>query len=328
MQDFQLQYDLFLKKAEQKIVQTIPESNEFELYEQFRYIMSGGGKRIRPVLTMVCAGAVGADPEEATSLAAAIEILHNFTLVHDDIMDRSPIRRGRETVHIKWNEASAILLGDIMIGYAYKLLPSAKAHLRGQEIQNQLTQALIEVCEGQVLDMDSSDNPDFSIDDYFNMINKKTSSLLAASALMGAHFGIASENEIRVIETFARSLGIAFQLQDDLLDLTAEQLKFGKKIGQDIIEGKKTYIVLKAKELVETDEDINLLGKFFAEKGLDEKYICQMQDLLERSGAIKSTKSEMTNRFKTAADALSSLKDGYYKDMLVWMINKLSGREY
>ncbi|MFA7626876.1 MAG: polyprenyl synthetase family protein [Candidatus Kapaibacterium sp.] len=257
--DYKEIYSYYLSLIEKRIAEYVPQLEPERLYEPFRYIMKEGGKRLRPILTVISAGIVGGNPEKAIDCGVAIEILHNFTLVHDDIMDNSPLRRGRQTIHEKWDSATAILTGDVMIGYAYRLLPNSAEHQRADAIRAIFTNELIEVCEGQVLDMMFNQKKEVDKSEYFQMIDKKTARLIESSALIGAHIGLGSDNEINALKHIARYIGLAFQIQDDLLDMTANQNNFGKKLGKDIVEGKKTFLIITAQQKAESMTDKKLL---------------------------------------------------------------------
>jgi geranylgeranyl diphosphate synthase type II len=290
--------------------------------------MSAGGKRIRPVLAMICAGAVGGNPETALNAGIASEILHNFTLVHDDIMDESPMRRNRETIHKKWNEPIAILTGDLMVGYAFRLLPTKSESNYSDEIIRTFSDGLIEVCEGQAFDMQFNERKDVTIDEYLLMITKKTARLLETSAVIGGYCGNANQEQIIILRNYANAIGLAFQLQDDLLDLTAEEAELGKKIGQDIFEGKKTYMLLKALELVKDEKDILLLNKFISENGLDYSYVPAIKELFNRIGVLEDAQKKIDFYFNKALKEIEQLPKNKYSDMLIWMISKLNKRKY
>lgn len=324
--DFDKKYKEFVSLIEKELKSAVPDKEPKSLYEPFKYILSGGGKRIRPVLCMITTGAVGGIPEQVAKIAAAIEILHNFTLVHDDIMDESPLRRGRDTIHKKWNEAVGILTGDLMVSYSCRMLPTHKEHNRSCEIHDIFTQGYIEVCEGQGYDMDFNIYKDISMDKYLAMITKKTSWLLISSALSGAHFANASKEQLNAIFDFALNLGLGFQIQDDLLDITAEEAKFGKKIGQDIIEGKKTYLIVKARETVKNSKDKEILDLFFENDGLSEEYINPMKELFIRNGIIESAETAATQYFDKSKKALELLDKNDYTEMLSWLLDKLNQR--
>lgn len=326
--DFKSELDKFLKSVESSISENLPQGQPSNLYEPFRYIMQEGGKRIRPALAMICAGIVGANPYNAVRCGVAIEVLHNFTLVHDDIMDGSPLRRGRPTVHIKWNSDIAILTGDVMVGFAYKLLPKASEHERSDQIMSIFTNELIEVCEGQVLDMEFNDRKDVTMLEYINMIDKKTARLIEASCLIGAHIGKASNAQLQILKSIAHNIGLAFQIQDDLLDMKAEEKKLGKKIGKDIIEGKKTFLILAANQHADNIEDIELIKRFYQNNGLSEEYLAQMDDLFRRTGTYELASSQIQSYFKNAYSELEKLDSNDYSNMLKWLIESIENRNF
>ncbi|MDA3843187.1 MAG: polyprenyl synthetase family protein [Candidatus Kapabacteria bacterium] len=326
--DYEKQYIELLGKAEKYIFDFIPVSEPKEIYEPFKYIVSGGGKRIRPVLAMISAGAVGGQPEDALKSAASIEILHNFTLVHDDIMDESPVRRSRDTVHIKWDEPTAILSGDLMVGYAYKVLPSTQEHERSAYILNALTNALIEVCEGQAYDMKFNERGDVSYDEYLLMIEKKTSRLLETAAVMGGHSGLGTDEQIKALEKYAYNVGIAFQIQDDLLDITADQDILGKTIGLDIVEGKKTYLIIKCIEKATSPEHKELLKRFTENCGLSLEDVPVMKSMMENLGVLNDAGKTSEKYFNQALESLNGMPDNEYTEMLKWLVHKLNKRNY
>jgi geranylgeranyl diphosphate synthase type II len=326
--DFKLELENFIIAIEKNIQGSLPLGQPNNLYEPFRYIMQEGGKRIRPVLAMISAGVVGANPYDATKTGAAIEILHNFTLVHDDIMDGSPLRRGRQTVHMKWNSDIAILTGDVMVGYAYNLLPKASEHVRSEQIMNIFTNELIEVCEGQVLDMEFNDRKDVTMLEYINMIDKKTARLLEAACLIGAHFGNATDAQLRILENVAHNTGLAFQIQDDLLDMVADEKKLGKKIGKDIIEGKKTFLILAAKEKAADESDKAIIDEFYKKNGLPEQFIPQMDEMFRRTGAYEIASEQIRTYFEIAYSELRKLEENDYTKMLKWLISSIENRNF
>lgn len=222
----------------------------FSLYDPLNYIMNGGGKRIRPLLVLLSCEAFGGNIDDAIDAAVSVEILHNFTLVHDDIMDNAWTRRGKETIHKKWDVNSAILVGDELIGLSYRsLLRSKTTNIAG--VVKAFTDGVIEVCEGQAMDKEFETSTEVTLDDYLIMIRKKTAELLRTSSVMGAIIGSASEEGIDSISRYSENIGLAFQIQDDLLDVIADEGEFGKKIGGDIIEKKKTFLYLKAIEILD-----------------------------------------------------------------------------
>ncbi len=217
------------------------------LYDPLRYFLKIGGKRIRPALVLMGAELFGCVSEKAIPAALAVEIFHNFTLIHDDIMDRAPLRRGQQTVHEKWNTSIAILSGDVLFVKAYAQLAQQQAeHL--PELLRIFNRTAQEVCEGQQLDMDFEVQSDVQIAAYLEMIRLKTSVLLGCALELGAIIAEAKESDRTKLYTFGQEIGIAFQIQDDILDLYADPDKFGKQVGGDVISGKKTLLHLKAFE--------------------------------------------------------------------------------
>lgn len=235
-----------------------------ELYEPLSYILSIGGKRMRPALLLMACDLFGGDIDEALSPALAIEVFHNFTLMHDDIMDNAPLRRGRVTVHERWNQNVAILSGDVMLIEGYKLMMKVPDHLLRQ-ILDIFNETAVGVCEGQQIDMDFEVRGDVAIDEYIEMIRLKTAVVLGGALKIGALIGGADKKDADLLSSFGENLGIAFQLQDDILDVYGDPEKFGKQVGGDIISNKKTYLLIKALELAK-GETAELLTHILANK--------------------------------------------------------------
>jgi geranylgeranyl diphosphate synthase type II len=227
-------------------------SSPKELYEPIEYIMSLGGKRMRPVLVLMACDFFGGNTETAIHPAIAIELFHNFTLVHDDIMDNAPLRRNKATVHEKWNNSIAILSADAMMVRAYQELCKANVSMLPQ-LLSIFSETAIKVCEGQQFDMNFEKLQKVSIPQYIKMIELKTAVLLGGSLKIGALLGGAREEDAQLLYDFGKHIGIAFQLQDDILDVYADVDKFGKQLGGDIIANKKTYLLLKALEMAESN---------------------------------------------------------------------------
>ncbi|MBB5634697.1 geranylgeranyl diphosphate synthase type II [Pedobacter cryoconitis] len=228
-----------------------------KLYEPISYIMRLGGKRIRPVLLLLSSELFNTDATKAIEAALAIETFHNFTLIHDDIMDNAPLRRGQDTVHIKWGVNNAILSGDVMMVEANKHLTNLDAGILKNALHcfNSTAQG---VCEGQQLDMEFEQRTDVSIVEYINMIRLKTAVLVGGAMKLGAIVGGAGDEDANHLYDFGENFGIAFQLQDDILDVYGDPVKFGKQVGGDIISNKQTFLLLKLKELAQQD-DLTLL---------------------------------------------------------------------
>ena len=248
----------------------LPNSPE-KLYDPIEYILKIGGKRIRPILVLAAHQLYNPNFKNSLKAALAIEVFHNFTLMHDDIMDQAPLRRGSVTIHEKWGENIAILSGDVMLVESYKLLMSVDDN-NLRSILCVFNKAATEVCEGQQMDMDFETRDDVSIEEYLKMIEYKTSVLLAASLKIGAINGGASKKQSNLLYEFGKNMGIAFQLQDDLLDAFGDPYKFGKQVGGDIIANKKTFLYLKALEKASEHQKLDLI-KLYSEKNNSQKKV-------------------------------------------------------
>ena len=240
------------------------------LYEPIDYILQLSGKRIRPILTLMSADILSGDFKKALPAALAVEVFHNFTLVHDDIMDDAPLRRGKQTVHEKWNLNTGVLSGDAMLILAYQYFENYEADTF-QELAKLFSKTALEVCDGQQLDIDFETRNDVTIAEYINMIRLKTSVLVAAALKMGAIVSKAPDKDANLLYEYGLNLGLAFQLQDDYLDTFGDPETFGKQVGGDIIENKKTYLFLKAMELANNDDKQKL--QFFYKQKLEENSI-------------------------------------------------------
>ena len=253
----------YLNEIDQSVQNFHLPKNPIHLYEPINYILGLGGKRIRPVLTLMACELFQGDFSKAKNASLAVELFHNFSLVHDDIMDEAPLRRGVATVHTKWNKNIALLSGDALLIESYKLLCLYEADL-SQNLLHVFNKTASEVCEGQQSDMDFESQQSVSIDEYLEMIRKKTAVLLGCSLKMGAMIGGASTKDANDLYGFGVNLGVAFQLQDDILDVYSDQSKFGKQVGGDIVANKKTYLLLRAYQ------DANAKQKLQLEKLLNE----------------------------------------------------------
>lgn len=237
--------------------QTFPESPS-ELYEPCDYILNLGGKRLRPALTLMAAELMGAPPEDVLHTAWAVELFHNFSLIHDDIMDAAPVRRGKPTVHTRWNQTTGILSGDVMLIYAYRhlaLTPNKAAIPALLDVFNRVATG---VCEGQQLDVNFEQRDNVLLSEYIRMIELKTAVLLGGALEMGAIAVGGDLDDAALLYDFGRLAGIAFQIQDDLLDTYGDPATFGKQVGGDILQNKKTFLVIKALEVASAENAAQL----------------------------------------------------------------------
>lgn len=276
------------------------------LYEPIAYTLDMGGKRLRPVMVLLACNLLTDQVKKAYPAALAIEVFHNFTLLHDDIMDQADMRRNSPTVHKKYNPNIAILSGDAMSIMAYNyLLKSESENLAG--MFQLFSQTALEVCEGQQLDMDYETKTDVSIEEYLQMIRLKTAVLLACSLKMGALSANARNEIADQLYTFGINLGIAFQLQDDLLDVFADQNKFGKKIGNDIVSNKKTFLLLKALELSDSDTKGELL-KWIEKKEFDaQDKIKSVKDIYNKLNISDITTVTIESYYQSALNTLEEM---------------------
>ncbi|MHC5352841.1 polyprenyl synthetase family protein [Myroides sp. LJL115] len=264
-------------------INSISFSNEpKELYAPISYILSLGGKQIRPVLTLMAADIFGTDPKEAIHAATAIELFHNFSLMHDDIMDQASLRRGQQTVHKKWDTNTAILSGDAMLILAYQYFENYEP-LVFRALAKLFSKTAIEVCEGQQWDIEFENQNQVQIPQYIQMIKFKTAVLVAAALKMGAIVANASEKNALDIYDFGLNLGLAFQLQDDFLDAFGNQATFGKTIGGDILENKKTYLYLKALENADGQQKEELVALFNNKTLQGQAKIDRVKELFEQT---------------------------------------------
>lgn len=264
----------------------------YSLFEPIKYIMEDGGKRLRPVLTLLAYNLYRDDIEKALKSAIGIEIFHNYTLLHDDVMDDAELRRGRQTVHKKWNSNVAILSGDAAAITAYKYIENCEDKYLRQVIDG-FNQVAMDVCKGQQYDMEFETRDDVSEEEYIHMIYLKTSVLIAGSMRHGALIAGAPEHEYKALYDFGGYLGLVFQLQDDYLDVYGEVEEFGKKIGGDILCNKKTYLLIKALELA-GEEDKALLKEWLKkEKFNPVEKIKEVTGIYERAGIQKMVKAKI-----------------------------------
>jgi geranylgeranyl diphosphate synthase type II len=297
-----------------------------ELYEPISYLMQLGGKRMRPVLVLIATEMFDGNVLKALDAAIGIELFHNFTLMHDDIMDKAPLRRGKPTVHAKWNESAAILSGDVMFVEAYKLMIKVEDSIL-REVLAIFSDTASGVCQGQQADMNFEKRDDVSLAEYLEMIRQKTAVLLAGSMQIGALIGGAVPDQANLLYEFGENLGLAFQLQDDILDVYGNPEKFGKQVGGDILSNKKTFMLIKAKELAtgntksEIDQWLNRSDDPFAKV----EAITSIYNLLEVRKLAEIEMEEYVNKALRALELISV--DRSKKDLLRGFAEQLLIRE-
>lgn len=285
----------------------IPEKPD-NLYDPIRYMLQIGGKRIRPLLTLMAADLFSiTDIDRAMPAALAIELFHNFSLVHDDIMDGAPLRRGRQTIHERWGDNVAILSGDSLLVMAYAQLARC-AGAKLPEVANSFNKMATAVCEGQQLDMDFERRTHVSLDEYLHMITLKTSVLLGAALEMGAILSDAAEADAQLIFRFGVNVGIAFQLQDDLLDVYGNPRHFGKKPGGDILANKKTYLLVKALDVADDATSAELADLFAASHLEPEHKIARVKDIYDRLDIQKLAKADKQAYIDEAFKTLDGIR--------------------
>jgi geranylgeranyl diphosphate synthase type II len=320
--EFLKDYTLFLEKEIENI--KFP-SNPSNLYDPLAYFLTLGGKRMRPIATLIAGDLFGVAIEKTKFAALSIELFHNFSLIHDDIMDKAPLRRGKETVHEKWNENIAILSGDVLFVKAYELLSKNDCKYL-LPLLSCFNRTAIEVCEGQQLDMDFEQREDVTIDEYINMIRLKTSVLLGAAFEMGAIIGEASEENIKHIYNFGVNLGIAFQIQDDLLDLYGEAEKVGKQKGGDILADKKTILSILAKTAANEKQKEELI--LIQNEADPSEKINRTLEIFDKLNVKEKCIEKMEEYNNKALNSIDFIKIDNSKEKLMTLFKILQQRQY
>ena len=322
-----LQIQQYREEFEKYLNAYTPPKTPQNLYNPVSYFLSLEGKRIRPILTMLSCDLFDGNYKDSLDAVLAVEVFHNFSLVHDDIMDEAPLRRGNQTVHQKWDLSTAILSGDVMLILAYQLFENYNKNIF-VALAKLFSKTAVEVCEGQQLDIDFSKLNDINSTKYLNMVELKTAVLIGASMKMGAIVAKASDNEQENIYEFGKNLGIAFQIQDDFLDTFGDEKKFGKVIGGDIIENKKTLLYVKSMEIF-TEEDKTKLTKLYSSKHLDEsKKIEVVKELFLKYNIPSIIENEINYYTQLAFKKLDNLNiSDHKKDFLFDFGNSLMKRK-
>ena len=304
------------------IEELLPVVHPRELYSAGRHLVDAGGKRLRPCMLLLASEAVGGDPKGVVPAAVSIELVHNFTLIHDDIMDNAATRRGRPAVHVKWDEAGAILAGDTLYSKAFEILTASKAE-PGDMVASvkMLARTCAAICEGQWLDMEFERREEVTEAEYLEMVEKKTAVLYGAAAWIGSRLVGGSDEEVEGLERFGRLVGIAFQIQDDVLDLTAPAEILGKPRGGDLAEGKKTLIMIDA---ISKGVEIPI----FAKKNASTEEIEAALETLRASGSIDYARKRAVRLVEEGKDALGVLADSEAKSLLMKLSDYMISRSY
>jgi len=317
----------YIKIFEEFLEKEIDYDYPNNLYEPVKYLLDSGGKRLRPLITLFVSDLFTGNITNALPASAALEIFHNFTLAHDDIMDNSLMRRGKKTINSKWDNNTGILSGDVMLIISYEILNKYEDP-KYILLSKQLTQTSRLVCEGQQNDMDFSLKKDVLEDDYFEMIENKTAVLIGCSFMFGGIVSDLNTKDITMLYEVGKNLGIAFQLEDDLLDCFGDQAKFGKKIGGDIIEQKKTLLFIFTQAKLNGDQRVEFENVFFSNKIDDLEKINSIKTFYQSSGAIDYLKNKVEQYSANAKNLINDLQiDSGLKLKLNNFSEKLLNRE-
>lgn len=297
----------FIQALEEEFQQQQYGQSPVELYEPIRYLMSLGGKRLRPLMTLMSTALFTDEWQKAIKPATAVEVFHNFTLMHDDIMDKAPLRRGKPTVHAKWNDNTAILSGDVMLVQAYELMLFVEDKNLKKALQR-FNRTAAEVCEGQQFDMNFETRENVTEEEYIEMIRLKTSVLLGFALELGGIIGGASDKTCQTLYDLGINIGLGFQLKDDVLDVYGDPVKFGKQVGGDIISNKKTYMLIEALSSA-TGETKAQLEHWLSLKDFDPaEKVNAVRGIYDQLGIRQLAEAKINEYFEKAFDLLDSLK--------------------
>ncbi len=296
------------------------------LYEAVEHVLRAGGKRVRPVLLLLVAEAHGASIDRALPAALAVEVFHNFTLVHDDLMDDDEERRGGPTVHAKWNAGTAVLTGDLMMGLSYDLLGRVEG-VDAEALYSVYHPMVEHLCAGQALDASFETEATVSVDAYLDMIDRKTGALLAAAFELGGIIGGAAASRRERLNEAGRLVGRAFQIQDDLLDLTAHTEDWGRGVGGDLVAGKKTFLTLRALEQTEGAEH-DWFARLVTDGGLPRDDVAEARDRMAALGIFDEAREAVATYTDKAYDRLGGLPDTAATDTLHWLLDRMKARDH
>ena len=314
----------YLKQIDESLVSSVVPDLPETLSEPILYFLKMPAKKVRPLSALFAAKVVGGNVEDALPAATAIELFHDFTLVHDDIMDLDELRRGFQTMHVKYGNSTAILVGDAMIGLAFQqLMKSPQQYL--VRVANIFSEALVKVCEGQALDKEFETRDQVSTDEYIDMIAKKTAWLIQVSCSLGAICGGGTEEQIEQLTRFGYLLGLGFQIQDDLLDFVADEEKLGKTVGSDFRMDKKTYVTLKYREIIQQDSQ---LREKYPLKPMEFESFGAFQDALRELGIVDAVQTTAQAYIADALTALESVHPLNDENPLYLIAQFLQNRQY
>lgn len=314
----------FIDKIQQKLQETVQDNFPRTLKEPIRYFLESTGKKVRPLLALFSCRFLNGETDCALPAAVGIELFHDFTLIHDDIMDRDDFRRGRPTIHKLWDEGAAILVGDALIGMAYTSLLKSRS-TRLPEVVNHFSEALIKVCEGQALDKEFEERPRVSLDEYLDMIAKKTAWLFQLSCQIGGILGNGDDHQVNRLMDFGFNVGMAFQIQDDLLDFVADESKLGKAVGSDWKMDKKTFITLKFQEKMAREPD---LARRYPPNIWEFKSLSHLQKALYALNIVDETQQTVDDYLQRAVQALQQIKPLPQDEPLMRIVKFLEHRQY
>lgn len=307
-------YSAGVDREIEKALDTVDPEN---LYDASKHLIKAGGKKIRPALVLLTAEAVGGNIEGAYKTAAAVELIHTFSLIHDDIMDEDEMRRGKPSVHTMWGEPMAILAGDILFSLAFELVAQTQVDdvppSRVIKALNTVVDACIKICEGQACDMSFEEKFDVGESEYLNMIYKKTAALIAAATKSGAIIGGGTAEQVEALSQYGELIGMAFQIQDDYLDVVSDEEELGKPVGSDIVEGKMTLMVVHTLSVASPEDKEELI---FILKSGDESNTQRAIDIFNKYGSIDYTRDIALDNVNRAKDLLDLLDDSPAKEAL------------
>jgi geranylgeranyl pyrophosphate synthase len=323
MMDAQSKISILKSMVTERINIVLASDAPRSLYDPMRYTVSAGGKLLRPVLLMLVHEALGGVPDQALHAAVALELTHNFTLVHDDIMDHDDLRRGRETVHKRWDESTAILAGDGLFALAFSELAQTRSPNLTKALQI-FSQGILRVCEGQAMDKDFERRDEITLDEYYEMIDKKTGQLFQVACHVGALLADVEKDQISAVVQYGQMLGRAFQIQDDLLDAISQESILGKNIGSDLQEHKKSFLVVHALHSSSRSRCEQLIKK----DNLTTKDIQTLVQIFEEIGTIGAARAEISRALHLSQSLLDNIRDNPNKQILLKFIDNISGRQF